>query len=626
MGLLTDRVVRRLPDLARVVTRFPVAVAALIALTLYFLLDLHLSPRWSPEARFTRIPSALAAIALWGTAATLWVEARGRRPALGQSLAVAGGVLLGFVFWLANAFEITPWAMLASLALAVGLAPYATRTPANAAFWQFNHTLAVATLLAMVGVLLFAGGLSLVLETLRTLLGVGTPYRAHEKVWSVAGLLIGPVYALSLVPTRLDQPVADVQQGGGAPRASADVPVGDQFTSRAVAVLVRFVLVPLLLVLAAILHLAALKVLVDGELPRGRLGWLVLSFGTAAAVTALAAFPTRASGGPLVRFFWRAWPWLLIVPLGLLWVALAVRVDAYGWTTDRYVAALAGVWLASLVVTQGLIGRLAGRLDLRLVPGILALLLAIASLGPWGATGMPVRSQARDFTHRLVAAGAIEAGNLVPDAAGRLSPVDRVRLGAILDHLVQQGRLGALRSLFDGAPGNPSIIAEGGPGQRSDLALADRIRARLDLARSPDAPLRTFALHPSEAATFRNLPPGSRLVGPVDLVVGGATSEREGRAVVPGPPVMRLTLAAGMLTVTDVASGRQAAFDVGAVVRDPARNLPHDPLRAISEKAIEIARRSGDLPAVLVLANGFARLAGDDIASMNATFWLVVGD
>lgn len=617
MGLLTDRVVRRLPDVARVVSRFPVAVAALLALTLYFLLDLHLLPRWSPEARFTRIPSALAAVALWATSVTLWAEARGHRSAFGQSVAAAGGVFLACLFWLANALEITPWAVLVSLALAVGLAPYAVRAPANAAFWQFNHTLAVACLLALVGIVLFAGGLSLVLETLRTLLGVGTPYRAHEKVWSVAGFLIGPVYALSLVPARFDLPAGEDRRSGSASEAPAD----DQFTSRAIAVLVKFVLVPLLLVLAAILHLAALKVLVDGELPRGRLGWLVLSFGTATALAALAAFPTRDTGGPLVRFFWRAWPWLLVVPLLLLWAALWARVGAYGWTTDRYVAALAGVWLATLVVTQGIVGRLPDRLDLRLVSGVLALLLAAGSFGPWGATGMPVRSQARDFTARLETTGALAAGRLVPDAAARLSAADRARLGAIVDHLAQQGRLGALRPLL-GEGGQ--LDATGRPGQRSDLALADRIRARLELARSADAPLRTFALQPSEPATFRNLPPGARLVGPVDLVVGGTSPQAEARAV--GPPALRLTLAAGVLTVTDVASGREAAFDVGAVLRDPARNLPHDPLRAMSERAIEIARRSGELPAILVLANGFARLAGDDISSMNATFWLAVGN
>ena len=87
------------------------------------------------------------------------------------------------------------------------------------------------------------------------------------------------------------------------------------------------ILVPLVLAYAAILHAYAVKVGFAWDLPKGRLGWLTLSFGIVVALTVLLVYPTRASGGPLVAMFWRAWPWLMLAPLGLLLAAIGVRTE-----------------------------------------------------------------------------------------------------------------------------------------------------------------------------------------------------------------------------------------------------------------------------------------------------------
>jgi hypothetical protein len=256
--------------------------------------------------------------------------------------------------------------MLSSLFLLVGLAAYCSAPVSMASFWLFNRRLWIAQLLAFLAAVLLAGGVSGVLWTIEYLFGLQVPGWLHGKVWIIALGLVAPLNWLSLIPERFDQPVTEGEQ--------------TEFTSRAVALQVKFALVPLLLVYAVILHAYAVKILLDGSLPKGRLGWMVLTYGALVAITALLAFPTRSQGGPLVRFFWRAWPWLLPAPVALLFIAVGERIHQYGLTEGRYLSLMAGLWLAALAASQGLVQ--AERRDLRLIPGLLAMLLGVASFGP----------------------------------------------------------------------------------------------------------------------------------------------------------------------------------------------------------------------------------------------------
>jgi hypothetical protein len=80
-----------------------------------------------------------------------------------------------------------------------------------------------------------------------------------------------------------------------------------EFTTRAVATLVKFVLVSLPLVYIAILYAYAIKIGLAGVLPKGTLGSLMVGYLLTGAATLLLVYPSRDSGGALVRLFWRYW-------------------------------------------------------------------------------------------------------------------------------------------------------------------------------------------------------------------------------------------------------------------------------------------------------------------------------
>jgi hypothetical protein len=88
-------------------------------------------------------------------------------------------------------------------------------------------------LLGLVGACLFGAGLSIIHETLNLLFGLGFSSKWHEYIWTVSLGFVAPVSSLAFAPRSFTDPITAREEG--------------EFTFRAAAVLVKFVLVPLLL-------------------------------------------------------------------------------------------------------------------------------------------------------------------------------------------------------------------------------------------------------------------------------------------------------------------------------------------------------------------------------------------
>jgi hypothetical protein len=137
---------------------------------------------------------------------------------------------------------------------------------------------------------------------------------------------------------------------------------------------------------------------------------MVVGYLLVGAAMLLVGYPSREAGGPLVRLFWRYWVWLAALPVVLLFIAVSRRIADYGLTEGRYLMVLIGVWaliLAGIRIVKG------GDFDLRLVPGVLALLLLAASFGPGGAIGFSVMSQKSELASILTEKGMLVDGKIV---------------------------------------------------------------------------------------------------------------------------------------------------------------------------------------------------------------------
>ena len=112
----------------------------------------------------------------------------------------------------------------------------------------------------------------------------------------------------------------------------------------------QFVLIPLLLIYVVILYFYTLKILINWELPRGWVSYLVLAYSMVGILALLLVHPLKEdSAKSWVRMFSKIFYFTLLPLLVLLFVAIFTRILEYGYTEPRYFVLLLALWLTSVV-------------------------------------------------------------------------------------------------------------------------------------------------------------------------------------------------------------------------------------------------------------------------------------
>lgn len=104
-------------------------------------------------------------------------------------------------------------------------------------------------------------------------------------------------------------------------------------------ILVNFVLAPTLMIFTVLLYAYVVQIIFEGVLPKGMLANITLPYLLGGlGVYALRSICAKARWETFFKFY----PYLAIVPIVLLWLAIDRRISAYAWTEQRiYLIALA---------------------------------------------------------------------------------------------------------------------------------------------------------------------------------------------------------------------------------------------------------------------------------------------
>ncbi len=429
-------------SLGSIPLRFPLPLFFSIAFTAYLLLQHPTSFNQFVELG---LASVLPAGFLWTLAAALLAEAQGRSRVWGYMVAAAGVAIIVLLKVFSKALYLHLPLLFGALALLVALVAFIGSGRSENQFWLFCYRLALGLVVAALAAIVFIVGVNLTIDAFGYLFRVNVEHEVSLWIWTIGYGFLIPVVWLGFLPDRFDEALED-----GGPT---------DLLGRALIAVGTFILMPLALIYAVILHSYAAMILINFELPRGHLGWLVIFLGVLLAATIFAVFPARHSGGMLVRFFWRIWPWLLPIPVGLLFLALGARLQQYGWTEYRYLLGLAGLWLLALFVTQILPKKWR---DLRVSVALLVGLLLFAAVGPWSMIGFPTHMLLAELDTRLVTTGIVKDGRLVDahDDSEKLSEEDYYRIIEIINYLDSRHRLNLLRPIFEGAKKDPFIPGE----------------------------------------------------------------------------------------------------------------------------------------------------------------------
>ncbi|TAL62636.1 MAG: DUF4153 domain-containing protein, partial [Bacteroidetes bacterium] len=184
----------------------------------------------------------------------------------------------------------------------------------------------------------------------------------------------------------------------------------------------QFVLLPLVTIYLIILYAYGIKIIIQWELPKGWVSWLVNAFSVFGILSLLLIWPIRNEEGNkwisnFARWFYRALFPLII----LLGVAIGKRVMQYGITENRYFVLVVALWLVG-IATYFLLSKTK---NIKTIPVSLCIIAFLSSFGPWGAFSISEISQVNRLEkllteEKILVDGKIKkAVDTIPDKSGR---------------------------------------------------------------------------------------------------------------------------------------------------------------------------------------------------------------
>jgi hypothetical protein len=495
----------RVPEQLRSIGRFPVPVAVCVVLTVLLNLQISgfiaISDRFEGEIIFASVAAALA-----GLIAALWSDSQRLSAIAGVMAGLGAAAVAAFLQLSHGEFYTQDVVVVGGLILAAMVAAHLRRGATIESFWHFDLQLGIAAAMGVVALIIVCGGLSLLLESFRYLFDIPIAGTAYEHIWVTGASLLGPLFALAMIPTNPDEPFV----AGAKP----------DLVEKAVSYVMNFALAPLVLVYAVMLHIYAAKIAITANMPKGEVGRLVLNFGIIGTVTYMVAYPWREIGFRPVRWFMRSWFWLMVIPTLLLTLAVWQRIAEYGVTPERYCLCLFAIWLLAMAIYMG-VAR--GRMDLRAIPASVALALLASSFGPWGASSVSIRSQLGQFRRLLEEQGVLVDGRLklepprVEKFARIVASNDQLR--SVLRTLESLDALNRIEFIFAGADDDPFLTKVGDDHLRRALGMEDAMVLAEDRAAASQTP-EGFESDNSIALNF-DVGHYDLLAGPIWLSPGG---------------------------------------------------------------------------------------------------------
>jgi hypothetical protein len=269
--------------------------------------------------------------------------------------------------------------------LFAAIAPFINRGSMNG-FWRYNEALFLRFLLSAFFAAVLYAGLAIALLSVEHLFGLKDEIEEehYADLWFVITGVFHTWFFLAGVPNDLN----GLEE--------------DQSYPKSLKIFTQFVLLPLVTIYLLILYAYYGKIIFQWELPRGWVGWLVMSFSVTGILSLLLVFPIRNSeDSKWIRNFSKFYYIALLPLIFLLGLAIYPRISDYGITENRYFLILLTLWLAAI----SLYFLFSKKKNIKVIPVSLLFMAIFSSFGPWGAFAVSERSQ----VNRLV--GLLEKNN-----------------------------------------------------------------------------------------------------------------------------------------------------------------------------------------------------------------------
>ncbi|MGK6350520.1 DUF4153 domain-containing protein [Parapedobacter sp. DT-150] len=256
----------------------------------------------------------------------------------------------------------------------VAFAPFINREgrEGSIGFWHFNKTLFLRFFTAALYSATLFAGLAVAILGVEELFNLDFSSQIYGQLFALIAIGFNTLFFLA-----------------GVPRIADTVPLEAPYPKE-LKIFTQYVLVPLMTVYLGILLVYEIKILAEWQLPKGLVATLISGYAVFGILSLLLVWPIKdEEGNRWVQLFSRFF-YLTLIPLViLLGLAIYKRVADYGFTEERYILVVLGMWLAGISVYF-----LAFRKDnIKLIPVSLFVLALLSTFGPQSAASVSRRSQ-----------------------------------------------------------------------------------------------------------------------------------------------------------------------------------------------------------------------------------------
>lgn len=271
--------------------------------------------------------------------------------------------------------------------------------------------------LAITGIytLIIWGGISLILFAIDRLLNVNVQEEAYMNTIVILLGFFSPAFFLSGIPKQ-------------------DEIIEPDRVYKFFRILIIYVIAPLLTAYTVVFYIYALRILFVWNWPDGIVGNMVLWYALIGIVT-MYFIHGMDGNNKWASFFGKWFPRIVILPIILLFISLAIRINAYGLTTNRYLLGITGLWMFWSAIYLSIVNY--KKRCTRIVTVSLVILALVSLIGPWNAINTGRLSQARRLEKILVENNILTEDGTLQKASDNLSEKTK---GEISDKLAYLGR------------------------------------------------------------------------------------------------------------------------------------------------------------------------------------------
>ncbi len=296
-----------------------------------------------------------------------------------------------------------------ALHLMVAFLPFLEKTQTAASFWNFNKNLFIRLVIALFFSNVISTGISFALAAVNELFKADIQPQTFAQMYILSLGVFNTWYFLAGIPENFEEEI----KADGYPKG--------------LKIFTQFILIPLLLIYLTILYFYGGKIILLWDWPEGIVSYMIIAISVLGIFTNLLLFPIQdQKESNWIKTFYKAFYFLLLPLVVLLFIAIGIRIGDYGLTVNRYIITLMGIWLSFISIYFIL-----GFKNIKTIPISLSIAMILSSFGPWGMFSMSERNQLARLESLLTKAEILQEKKIqnevkwIVDQKGKIIPTEQ---------------------------------------------------------------------------------------------------------------------------------------------------------------------------------------------------------